>query len=380
MSSYNSKVQRKDTRQPRGNRSGCSCCKILFVVLLLAGTGVGLGLYFGLISVEDLMSFRDRLRDTFDDILATDPFAGSSGTSSDPNDVSEVKWRTNGSNGLKLEVVNALDDRWTPFFDQAVIDWDNGDPDALTLTTSRVSPDPSCSPINGKMKVCNDDYGATGWRGINYLVYIGKEIQNSVAEMNEYYLDSQSSTSERTYTMCHEIGHGFGLLHTDENFLNSPKGDCMDYSNNLKPNLLPGLINYQRLANMYGMVSGSGTTGRRNLRKSNTKCTGSLCDKGEIETVVVPEKIMHTFQDKKRSLFFKKSNMQSPQIEMEDGGKATTGYDDNVPSNIHERRRSQMKDDGWTMLHQHEWGEVHRVSLGDGYYGLARILLAAERP
>lgn len=341
MSSYKSN-QNYSTSEPR-NGGRCSTCKCLFVTLFLGAIGTGAALYFGLISREDLTNLADKIRAGFDDILNSDPFSGLGGSgSTDPNELSDIKWPTSGSGGLKLEIVNALDDRWTPFFDQAVLDWDNGDPDALSLTTSRSSPDASCKAIDGKMKVCNGNYGGTGWRGINELLYDGgNRILQSVAKMNEYYLDSGASNDERTYTMCHEIGHGYGLLHTDENFLNSPLGDCMDYSNNLKPNLLPGLINFQRLANMYGTVNGSGSGGTGRNRYLRVKT----------ERASTPEWVNNAFEEKKRSLMLKR-----------DGRKTT----------------SDATND-WTLIYQHELGEIHKVDLGDGYYAHVSILLAVQQ-
>lgn len=83
-----------------------------------------------------------------------------------------------------MELVNALDARWDPFFEQAVQDWDSGSPDILTLSTSRQNADSACSAIDGKMKVCNGNYGNTGWKGINeVMIQNGVRIVSSVAKM-----------------------------------------------------------------------------------------------------------------------------------------------------------------------------------------------------
>jgi hypothetical protein len=72
-------------------------------------------------------------------------------------------WRRNGR-GLTADVINALDDKWYPFFYEAILDWDNGYPDSLTLSTSTDVPDAACTMIPGKIKVCNGDYGKTSWK------------------------------------------------------------------------------------------------------------------------------------------------------------------------------------------------------------------------
>ena len=110
-------------------------------------------------------------------------------------------------------ILNALDDTWQTEFGVAIDDWENGNPDALTLTVERGDVDNACTPVDGLQKVCNGNYGETGWLGINEIMKIGEEIQSSVAKMNEYYL-LNADNPKRQYTMCHEVGHGFGLPHT----------------------------------------------------------------------------------------------------------------------------------------------------------------------
>jgi len=51
--------------------------------------------------------------------------------------------------------------------------------------------------------------------------------------------------------MCHEIGHGYGLPHTDEDPYNKNQGDCLDYTDNPEENLLPGEVNFQKLKEVY---------------------------------------------------------------------------------------------------------------------------------
>merc|ERR1719356_1188573 len=91
--------------------------------------------------------------------------------------------------------------------------------------------------------------------------------------MNEYYL-LNADYDERLYTMCHELGHGYGLPHTDENFNNKDQGNCLDYTNKPSNNLRPGVANCNRLLSMYGSVDGTisgnrNRTLRRNLRHSD---------------------------------------------------------------------------------------------------------------
>jgi hypothetical protein len=70
--------------------------------------------------------------------------------------------------------------------------------------------DPSCTAVDGVIKVCNNDFGATGWYGINEALSSNKLIISSVAKMNDYYFTSNGNDmyDRRQYTMCHEMGHG----------------------------------------------------------------------------------------------------------------------------------------------------------------------------
>jgi len=125
--------------------------------------------------------------------------------------------------------------------------------------------DNECKMADGVMKVCNGNYGETGWLGINEVLKSVPQgiIQSSVAKMNEHYLFN-ADYEERLYTMCHELGHGYGLPHTDENFNNKDLGNCLDYTNTPRNNLRPGAANCDRLLEMYGPVE-VGRRGRRRI-------------------------------------------------------------------------------------------------------------------
>jgi hypothetical protein len=76
-------------------------------------------------------------------------------------------------------------------------------------------------------------------------------IVASTAKLNEYYLNYEDD-AQKLYTACHELGHGFGLPHWDENFFNKDLGNCMDYTQNPEQSYKPDESNFLYLAQLYG--------------------------------------------------------------------------------------------------------------------------------
>ena len=109
-----------------------------------------------------------------------------------------------GYSGLKLRVLNNLDDDWQDIFFNVMTEWDNGNPDAVSFNIERIS-DPNCREVDGALVVCNGNYGRTSWRGINELVMQNGYIVSSVAKLNDYFLEGKPDDL-RQYVACHEIG------------------------------------------------------------------------------------------------------------------------------------------------------------------------------
>ncbi|KAG7371919.1 hypothetical protein IV203_018061 [Nitzschia inconspicua] len=248
-----------------GGGGGCSLCRLLNIMItlaLLGGAGYVIWYFLGQPSGEDLKNtFGNIDFGDFSDVLQNFTGFGSDLWNKDPyvgDNTTNVWLGTTGVGGLTLELWNALDDSWQTEFAESFSDWDTCNPNALTLSTQRIEVDHACTHVTGVMKVCNGNHGETGWLGINEVTKIMPQnaIESSVAIMNEYYLNN-AGYEERLYTMCHEIGHGFGLPHTDENFNNADLGNCLDYTTRPQNNLRPGEYNCNRLKTMYGSVDGS---------------------------------------------------------------------------------------------------------------------------
>lgn len=165
-------------------------------------------------------------------------------------DIETALWPQNG-NGLSITVINSLDSHWQDIFNEYIDLWDNGSPDSLTLTTIRRSY--ACAFIDHHINVCNSNVGDTDFLGVETTLYQRGTMLASVALLNEYYL-MNASTFMRKYVMCHELGHAWGLPHSDTRFYNIDLGECMDYTANYHNNLAPGQANFEKLYFMYGSV------------------------------------------------------------------------------------------------------------------------------
>lgn len=118
----------------------CVCSMVSLVLLAVVAVAV---LY--LLGITDGAGFIP----TYEDFRGEDPF-----NNANPEDAN--LWRTNRS-GLRLTIINALEEKWYENFYKAVNEWDVGTPDALSLTTEISRPDSVCRAVNGRAKVCNGE-------------------------------------------------------------------------------------------------------------------------------------------------------------------------------------------------------------------------------
>lgn len=146
-----------------------------------------------------------------------------------------------------------------------------------------------------------------------------------------------------------QVGHGYGLPHSDEDFTNADLGNCMDYTNNPEANMMPGTYNYEFLADMYGTVPGSATSPEQRNRMLRTR---RAPEEEHQELQRIPEEIPEWVMAKWREL------------------------DEETENHSHgtERRLGS----GWRVLHESEHGEAHEIDIGQGYRIQVHKLLAHE--
>jgi hypothetical protein len=137
------------------------------------------------------------------------------------------------SNPFNIKVGDNVGAAWDAYLDKAVKDW-NG-PTVLSLTKVAGSTShKNCRPKAGRIEVCADRYGATGWLGIAQIWVSGKHITQATTKLNDTYFNTATYNKAewRQLVVCQEIAHDFGLDHQDEAFNNANLGSCMDYTNN----------------------------------------------------------------------------------------------------------------------------------------------------
>ena len=287
----------------------CACYLVPITMLFVSS--------IGLIVATGNADKLEKITTKFDFTKALDPFAGG---------VEVPQWRSEGSGGLEVEFLNALDSSWQVEFQLGIADWDYGNPDALTLSSTQIDIETKCSHVEGKVKVCNGDYGSTNWRGLcEVLQDRDGFITSANVRMNEFYLASEPEA--RQYSMCHELGHSFGLPHSDEDFENEDLGNCMDYTFNWDINKHPDETNYSYLSNLYGVVGG------RRLRRRQL----------ESKRQSTPSHILSQMSEAVKKL---------------------------------EQEPHNSRKHGWRLLHWRKHGWEHELELDDGYKVRVHMLSA----
>lgn len=163
------------------------------------------------------------------------------------------------TNPAQLTVGNNVSAAWAQYLSSAVSDWDQSS--VLDVTEVPGKAKGQCKARSGRIEVCNDFYGDTGWLGVASIALSGSHITSGTSKMNDTYFSAgtYNTPAWRQLVMCQEIGHNFGLDHQDETFSNPNLGTCMDYTSSPAGNEHPDAHDYSQLQSMYAHLdTGSG--------------------------------------------------------------------------------------------------------------------------
>lgn len=203
------------------------------------------------------------------------------------------------------------------------------------------------------------------------------------------------------YTIL-QVGHGFGLPHTDENFNNRDLGNCLDYTNNPENNLRPGDYNCNRLVGMYGTVGNrrleeqlDGTVGLSPSTPSSSSSAASLLRGGAGDTInannhISQERVFDTssapivrmddpqfaarYKEAMDELLYEIASSSSSSSSMPDDGGDGYSYRDNLQDNEDE---GQERSGGWRMLRVHPRGGAFVRRLDEEVYLEVHVLYPA---
>lgn len=155
------------------------------------------------------------------------------------------------SNPFTLQLGDNISREWDNILRLAARDWSYSSVLDLRVVPGRAGS--NCTPVRGRVEVCNARYGRTGWLGIAQVWTQNRHITHAVAKMNDTYFQTATYNRPpwRRFIMCQEIGHTFGLHHQDENFFNPPLRTCEDYTIDPLPNRRPNAHDYAQLEIMY---------------------------------------------------------------------------------------------------------------------------------
>ena len=194
------------------------------------------------------------------------------------------------SNPFNLTLGDYVSTVWDAYLASASSDWSMSS--VLDTTVVPGASKRNCGPVNGRVEVCNKNYGNNGWLGIASIWVSGTHITQGTVKLNDTYFNTATYNTPawRQFVMCQEVGHTFGLDHQDVNFYNPNLGTCMDYTNDparndgLGNNLHPNAHDYDELdtiiyAHLDSFTSAfSSILGKKSAALASTGTTGDDID------------------------------------------------------------------------------------------------------
>jgi hypothetical protein len=181
------------------------------------------------------------------------------------------------SNPFTLKVGNNVSSAWDTHLNAAIADWSFSRVLDLEKVTGGTRPR-QCKPTAGRLEVCNERYGNTGWLGIAQIWINGEHITQATTKLNDTYFNTSTYNKPewRRLVTCQEIAHDFGLDHQDEDFNNPNLGTCMDYTNDPIPNQHPNTHDYEELEIIYAHLDDTSTVSASSLPKAMPPAMGQI--------------------------------------------------------------------------------------------------------
>lgn len=169
------------------------------------------------------------------------------------------------ANPFTLKLGNNTSGTWTNFLFAASSDWSASSVLDTNVVSGGTKAKP-CRTTNGRVEVCNANYGNNGWLGVAQIwIYGGEHITQGTVRNNDYYFGNSTyqynNEAEKKHVICQEIGHTLGLDHqsTDGTSLNT----CMDYyhntSNSDTRSTTPNAGDYDELTCIYDQAANGKT-------------------------------------------------------------------------------------------------------------------------
>jgi len=132
---------------------------------------------------------------------------------------------------MAIPVINSVSEEWLYQLDAALQYWSQSidlDPYVAEIDNSAKT-QLKCPLTQGYLRVCNNNYGITGWFGQTVVGFdqFG-HINKARVRLNDSY-SQYWNLIKKNHIMCHELGHSVGLWHTSQD--SSSQQSCMDLSN-----------------------------------------------------------------------------------------------------------------------------------------------------